>query len=505
MNQLIFFIFSKDNHKAVIFKLLLLIVFIVVSFLITSISIASAVTYYVATNGTDNSSCGSTTSPCASIQYVLANKVAAGDTVKIKAGTYNITSTIKIDNPTKYANITITADDPNNRPLLDFGGISGGIRIGYYDSDSPAGDIRVPGVTISYLRLKGGPARDWNWDWIIRVDGSELVTIDHNEIFNTYSGIVLNVGKNAVISNNKIYTMGPFETDPNQAYGNGDGIAINNFGRRNAVASGWNEKIYIYNNEVYDAGADGIILLNCFYKYIEIAYNNLHNNYEDGIDLKDSQYVRIHDNKLHDNWGDGIGSNNDYPSTDFGIWNNEIYKNGWLGISIQGGSNDQKNWKIWNNLIYGNANNPPTWSPVGVQLNGSGHEFYHNVVYDNKGNYGLSGGGIIKNNIFFNNVKNISSGGTVDHNYIYPTSGSTLGTNSITVSDPKMTNPANANFILLSSSPLIDAGINVGITTDYIGAVRPQGAGYDIGAYEYPSGGSGDITPPSAPTGVTVS
>ena len=144
MNQLIFFIFSKDNHKAVIFKLLLLIVFIVVSFLITSISIASAVTYYVATNGTDNSSCGSTTSPCASLQYALTNKVAAGDTVKIKAGTYNITSTIKIDNPTKYANITITADDPNNRPLLDFGGISGGIRIGYYDSDSQSGTYECP-------------------------------------------------------------------------------------------------------------------------------------------------------------------------------------------------------------------------------------------------------------------------------------------------------------------------------------------------------------------------
>ena len=127
----------------------------------------AASVWYVATNGTDNSSCGSTTSPCASIQYVLANKVAAGDTVKVKAGTYNITSTIKINNPTKHANITITADDPNNKPLLDFGGISGGIRIGYYDSDSPAGDIRVPGVTISYLRLKGGPARDWNWNWII--------------------------------------------------------------------------------------------------------------------------------------------------------------------------------------------------------------------------------------------------------------------------------------------------------------------------------------------------
>ena len=43
----------------------------------------------------------------------------------------------------------------------------------------------------------------------------------------------------------------------------------------------------------------------------------------------------------------------------------------------------------------------------------------------------------------------------------------------------------NSNLRLKSGSPAIDAGANVGITNDFDGNVRPQGAGYDIGAFEY--------------------
>ncbi len=46
-----------------------------------------AATYRVATTGSDTSSCGSTTTPCRSIQYAL-NKSATGDTILVAAGTY---------------------------------------------------------------------------------------------------------------------------------------------------------------------------------------------------------------------------------------------------------------------------------------------------------------------------------------------------------------------------------------------------------------------------------
>ena len=135
-------------------------------------------------------------------------------------------------------------------------------------------------------------------------------------------------------------------------------------------------------------------------------------------------------------------------------------------------------------------------------MNGPGHEVYHNVVYghnpSNRQGGSVTGSGSIKNNIFYNNgigAGGGTNGGGGDYNYCYPATGN-CGTNAITSPDPGMVDPANADFTLKSGSPLIDAGIDAGITTDYLGNTRPQGSGYDIGAYEYTSGG-GDTTPPT--------
>ncbi len=52
--------------------------------------------------------------------------------------------------------------------------------------------------------------------------------------------------------------------------------------------------------------------------------------------------------------------------------------------------------------------------------------------------------------------------------------------------DPKFANAAAKDFRLLPDSPLINAGVTFqSVTTDFAGVARPQGSGYDIGAYEY--------------------
>ncbi|NIO21851.1 MAG: hypothetical protein GTN76_14255 [Candidatus Aenigmarchaeota archaeon] len=66
-------------------------------------------------------------------------------------------------------------------------------------------------------------------------------------------------------------------------------------------------------------------------------------------------------------------------------------------------------------------------------------------------------------------------------------SGSNFDTHSLGV-NPIFLNPANRNFHLHQNSPAIDSGINVGLTLDFDGNPLPQGAGFDIGAFEYLSG-----------------
>ncbi len=100
--------------------------------------------------------------------------------------------------------------------------------------------------------------------------------------------------------------------------------------------------------------------------------------------------------------------------------------------------------------------------------------------------------GVVRNNIFYNAGSNYwaSSGGSVkgSHNILYQTDGSIDPgdfPNDLVNIDPLFVNPAADDYHIRAGSPAIDAGLNVGVTTDLEGTPRPQGAGYDIGAYEF--------------------
>jgi hypothetical protein len=66
------------------------------------------------------------------------------------------------------------------------------------------------------------------------------------------------------------------------------------------------------------------------------------------------------------------------------------------------------------------------------------------------------------------------------------TSGGTMnwGTHNLNA-NPLFVNPAAGDYHLTAHSPAINAGTNVGVAADLDGIARPQGAGFDIGAYEY--------------------
>jgi len=79
--------------------------------------------------------------------------------------------------------------------------------------------------------------------------------------------------------------------------------------------------------------------------------------------------------------------------------------------------------------------------------------------------------------------------GTIDTNLFteaaFGKSGETQGDNALVTSDPGFTDAASGDFSLAATSPAIDAGKGEGAAgVDCLGIVRPQGGGYDIGAYE---------------------
>jgi hypothetical protein len=99
---------------------------------------------------------------------------------------------------------------------------------------------------------------------------------------------------------------------------------------------------------------------------------------------------------------------------------------------------------------------------------------------------------IIRNNIFSQNSVPIQllSGSeaqfSIDHN-LFDGPGGTYGTDPV-IGNPKFVNPDGANFQLQSGSPAIDAGSSVDAPkVDFAGKARPQGAGYDLGAFEVES------------------
>ena len=187
------------------------------------------------------------------------------------------------------------------------------------------------------------------------------------------------------------------------------------------------------------------------------------------------------------------------------------------------GSANMRDWDVRNN-IYVN---------VGLQANiGIPYfRFYNNTLYNvgsanslimylydaaGKSNYSNAE---IRNNLFVPSsrisgywqvmsVGSTGSGVVISNNYIAlsGTYGTVSGFNDasgINGGNPQFVDPANNNFRLQASSPAINRGRALsGFADDYDGTARPQGASWDIGAFEY--GSSGTPTPLPAPRNLRI-
>jgi hypothetical protein len=262
--------------------------------------------------------------------------------------------------------------------------------------------------------------------------------------------------------------------------------------------------IEVYENYIHDddnAGVwfDGATCAN----HSTIHHNRIEKIFGDGIFIEISKNIRIWNNLIVDCHTDEYGEN--------GGWNN-------AGIAISG----RENFNTDNNLVY---NNTVYGCNIGISVWQDLYDFTTATMQNN----------IIKNNICLGNVtRPLSCGNGGDNNGTYNGSGNVYEYNCFGVesanfirwavsgdkstydawetayggsthsieADPLFTNAAGGVFTLQAGSPCINAGANLGDTYKYglmhdsawpaavvLGDQDDYGAGWEVGAYIYESGG----------------
>jgi parallel beta-helix repeat protein len=293
------------------------------------------------------------------------------------------------------------------------------------------------------------------------------------------------------------------------------------------------------NNIISNNGAVGITAAGS--SAFLVSQNKLnYNNYRNfntqwhaaGLKGAGNSYGTIEANEAAYNKASGIWCDNCSSGGQIVIRNNYIHDNGpkEAGIFLE----ETSNALVYNNVV---ANNERR----GLYISASnGIQVLNNTFAGTRGwaavdFHGMprAGGARLTNNTFYNNI--ISGSSTVydleiaapngtdiknnlsDYNNIYRGGQplnlasqqlvSTLaewramtGNDVHTISaDPKYVNPATpVGFAVADDSPVIDAGMNLGalVVADYMAFARPQGAGFDIGAFEK---GTAPAPPPPPP------
>jgi uncharacterized protein YjdB len=178
-----------------------------------------------------------------------------------------------------------------------------------------------------------------------------------------------------------------------------------------------------------------------------------------------------------------------YQSNDHGIYvstgngvliRNNVFYNHRSGWAVHAYPNARANMRLLNNTFaFGNPWKDYTHILLAANLSGSSI-IANNIFYDPAGGRAIDVT-YLSGAVSFSN--NLTSGSAMTRGTA--PAGVTLVANKLNT-DPLLVNPSARDFQLRAGSPAIDAGLSLPqVLMDFDARLRPRGAGYDLGAYEF--------------------
>jgi parallel beta-helix repeat protein len=434
--------------------------------------------YYVSPGGNDSTNSGLSINSAYLTLAKAAGMTAAGDVVYALTGNYTgatVTSTVLgISTPgTSAAPIAYRAY-PGNTPTLSFSSFTG---IGF---NSTAAYIEVNGFTV--------------------VGNNQNVTLAQAST----ADAIANPGNYPQFNGNCIFADGRTSSSkPNHLQ------ILNNVVSNCAAGIGLNgvDYITISGNTVFNCawyGAYGTSAISILASYnsdsstatkIFITGNRIYNNYElvpyhvtNPLSITDGEGIIIDTNMNSSISNSGI-TYSAYTGRTY-IANNVIYANGSSAVEVF----QSAHVDVVNNSSYGNVH-----TPVATAVSTTSGTNY--AAPSGRGELALSNVSDINvyNNIWYSytgqnpyKLTSCSSGCTVNYNLYYNGSnaGSAVSGSNDVYGNPNYVNATTqtlsaVDLSLMLGSPAIDSGTSTLVpSTDFNGLARPQGSGYDRGAYE---------------------